>query len=120
MPTVQRTDDEAGPALPDEAEAVIWAASSGDFRLGNPSDYPEECFPEEIDLSPVPARIEGETDPTVRYEAGEEFPLPVAEDLWPNWHDRMVALDSEGNRVDSSDGKNVNTDAVERWRMRNE
>ncbi|WP_372479697.1 hypothetical protein ACAH01_14755 [Halomicrobium sp. HM KBTZ05] len=122
MPTIERPEEDAEPeqVLPEGTETVIWAATAGDFHLGNPSDYPEDCFPEELDLSPVPARVEGTTDPTIAFEAGEEMPLPVAEDQWSDWHDRMIALDSDGNRVDSTGGSSLDLAALEKWRVRNE
>lgn len=123
MPSVERrenTDTEDTEAtLPDGTETVIWAATGSGFNLGNVSDYPEECFPDDLDLSPVPSRVEGTTEPTITFEPGDEIPLPVAEDQWPDWNDRMAALDSDGNRLDSTGGHSFDPGAVEKWRFRN-
>jgi len=120
MPSIDRpgADQEDGEQLPEQAETVIWAAEGG-FNLGNVGDYPEDCFSDDLDLSPVPARIEGETLPTIHYEFGEELPLPVAKDQWPDWHDRMIAIDGNGRRVDSTSSSSLNLEALERWRMQN-
>ncbi|RLM47532.1 hypothetical protein DVK00_03215 [Haloarcula sp. Atlit-47R] len=122
MPAVDRPNeqDSEEDRLPEGTTTVIWAAVSGGFRLGNPDKYPEECFPDDLDLSPVPARFDGTTSPTVTYEPGEELPLPVAKDIWPDWSERMIAINNDGKRVDSTGDKNLSPEALERWRVRNE
>lgn len=103
-------------ALPSGAETVVWVSDS-DFHLYNAGDYDEEIFPDDLDLSPVPARYDGETDPTIIYEAGDEVPLPVARDNWAGWHGSMAAFDVDNRRLDEP-GRNEDSSALKLWKGR--
>ena len=101
-PTNQTGNEE----LPDEAESVYWAGDGG-FNLNNPEDYDESIFPDDLDLSEVPARTRGSTSPTIRYQRGEELPIPIANDIWHSFNDRMVVLNGNGDRIHDPTGDDI-------------
>lgn len=112
---VDRPDEETvEDPLPEGTETVVWVAG-GDFRLRNCSEYDEDIFPDDVDLSPVKGRSGRETDPTIIYDPGDELPLPVARDIWPSFNDRMAAFDVDDRRLDERGG-NEDRAALEQWR----
>lgn len=101
------------PELPDDAAAVVWAVQPGNnkgFHLGGPRRHAEH-LPDDIDLSDT---NEGR-EPTIVFEPGEEIPVPIAEDLYPDWHDRMAVFDADGDRVGER-GESEVKEAIRLWR----
>lgn len=108
----ESTESNPEEQLPAGTETVVWGASSP-FRCNNASEYPEDCWDEDLDLSPVENRRGNMVDPTIVFSPGDEMPLPVAGDIFRSFSDSMVCLDKDNNPVHS--GENAQANAFDRW-----